>query len=488
VTAAINSCPQFLGFIPRTLFVAGGNPTTGATNITDNFGSNATELINSGDDPAMRTPKVQQYNLDVQYEFARGWIVDVGYVGTHGVHLYDWNRDPNLAYLVDCGPASATCDPPTDLVNQLLERPASSFPINDVNNTNPSTQVLYNTATNYLGRVHYLGVNPGNLQQVETDGNHLYNALQMQLRHQFSHGLTLQASYTWSKLITDINASEAGSGIATPGNVLSGSASSNDPLNRAQQYGLAAFNRPQRVVISYNYELPFKADGFKGKLVGGWGISGVTTIQDGLPFTVTDGINGNQATLLYGSSLPATGPYSRAELADPVDCNRFGICKSGVPLSTSGSLKCRLGIVVFTAPNTPLPCDSVSATPYINPAAFTSAPLFGGVPSGTVGPYTGPCTGANPQFVNCGAGFGNSGTGIMSCCTQVNFDAAIVKNTIIGGLREGANLQFRAEFFNLFNHAQFNQPGNSIGAANQGEITSSAVPGRILQFGLKYVF
>ena len=76
----------------------------------------------------------------------------------------------------------------------------------------------------------YLGVNPGNLQQVKTDGNSLYNSLQVQLKHQFSHGLILQASYTWSKLITDINASQAGAGIATPGNVLSGSASSNDPL------------------------------------------------------------------------------------------------------------------------------------------------------------------------------------------------------------------------------------------------------------------
>jgi Carboxypeptidase regulatory-like domain/TonB-dependent Receptor Plug Domain len=485
VLAATNSCPQFLGFIPRTLFVAGGSPTNGATNITDNFGSNATELINSGDDPAMRTPKIQQYNLDVQYEFAHGWIADIGYVGTHGIHLYDWNRDPNLAYLVDCGAASATCDPPTDQVNMNLERPASSFPMNDVANTNPSTQVIYNTGSNYLGRVHYLGVNPGNLQQVETDGNHLYNALQMQLRHQFSHGLTLQASYTWSKIITDVNASEAGAGIATPGNVLSGSASSNDPLNRRQQYGLAAFNRPQRVVISYNYELPFKADGLKGKLVGGWGVSGVTTIQDGLPFSITDGINGNEATLLYGASLPATGPVDRAELADPVDCNaRTGNCKSGVPLATSGSLTQRVlnGLA--------------GGNGLINAAAFTAAPEFGGTQNTAWVPGDG-ATGCNagtvaaplvPQFLGCGTGFGNSGVGIMHCCTQLNFDGAIIKNTIVGGLREGANLQFRAEFFNLFNHAQFNQPGNAFGGTGFGEITSSAVPGRILQFGLKYVF
>ena len=65
----------------------------------------------------------------------------------------------------------------------------------------------------------------------------------------------------------------------------------------------------------------------------------------------------------------------------------------------------------------------------------------------------------------------------MRCCTQFNFDMAIIKNTKVGGLREDANLQFRAEFFNLFNHAQFNDPGNAFGGAGFGEITSSSVPG-----------
>jgi carboxypeptidase family protein/TonB-dependent receptor-like protein len=463
-------CPQFLGFIPRTLKVAAGNPVNGATTITDVFGGNGSGTLNSGDDPAMRTPKVQQYNLDLQYEFARGWIADVGYVGTHGIHLYDWNRDPNLAYLVAGAP-----DPPTDQVDINLERPASSFPMNDSANINPATQVLSNTSGNYLGRVAYLGVNPGNLQQVKTDGNHLYNALQAQLRHQFSHGLMLQASYTWSKLITDINASVAGTGIATSGNVLSGSASSNDPLNDRQQYGLAAFNRPQRFVVSYSYQLPFHADGWKGKAIGGWAISGVTTVQNGLPFSITEA-SGVAATLLYGTSIPATGPYARAELADPVDCNSLGVCKSGISLNTTGSLTSRV-------------LSGLAGTGgFINQAAFTSLPEFGGIPSGTAGPFTGNCTGKNPEFVDCGTGFGNSGVGIMNCCTQFNWDAAIIKNTTVGGIREDASLQFRAEFFNIWNHAQFNQPGNGRDAANYGVITSSSVPGRILQFGLKYIF
>ncbi len=475
------TCPQFLGFIPRTLVVASGSATTGATSITDAFGGNASGLLNSGDDPAMRTPKVQEYNLDVQYEFAHGWVADIGYVGSHGIHLYDWNRNPNLAYLVDCGPASTTCNPPTDKVNQLLERPASSFPMNDAANTNPADQVLLNTSNNYLGRVAYLGVNPGNLQQVETDGASLYDSLQLMLRHNFANGLLIQAAYTWSNLKTDINASEAGAGIATPGNVLSGSASSNDPLSYRQQYGPAAFNRPQRFVLTYTYDLPYKGEGWQEKLLGGWGVSGVTTIQDGLPFSVSDGETGNEATLLYGTSVPATGPYARAEYADPVDCNSLGNCKSGIDLNTSGSMNCRLGLPTkFTG------CATQQG--FINPSAFAPLPQFGGAPSTKGGPFTGTCTGANPEFVGCGSGFGDSGVGIMRCCTQLNFDAAIIKNTVVGGLSENANLEFRAEFYNLFNHPQFNEPGNGFGSSTFGLITSSAVPGRILQFGLKYSF
>jgi hypothetical protein len=439
----------FLGFIPRTLAVTPGNATNGTTLITDINGGNASGLLVSGDNPAMRTPKVQQYNLDVQYEFARGWVADIGYVGTHGIHLYDWNRDPNLAYLVAGAPNA-----PTDTTNMNMERPASSFPMNNSANTNPATQVLTNTMGNFLGRVGYLGVNPGSLQQVETDGRHLYNSLQAQIRHHFSRGLMLQASYTWSSLKTDINASRAGAGIATPGNVLSGSSASNDPLNFRQQYGPAAFNRPQRFVVSYSYDLPWKSEDWKEKAVGGWSISGVTTIQDGLPFSVVDSSGGS---IYYGGGLPATGPYVRAQFADPVNCNSLGNCKSGTPLNTSGSMFSRVN-------------------GFINPAAFTAPPCIGGTVQGDCGGSGG------------GSGFGNSGVGIMRCCTQLNFDMSIIKNTKVGGLREDANLQFRAEFYNIFNHTQFDQPANDFNSNTFGLISRTAVPPRILQFGLKYTF
>jgi hypothetical protein len=59
----------------------------------------------------------------------------------------------------------------------------------------------------------------------------------------------------------------------------------------------------------------------------------------------------------------------------------------------------------------------------------------------------------------------------------------------VGGLHEDAALVFRAEFFNAFNHAQFNTPvSTDISASTFGQITSSAVNPRLIQFALKYVF
>ncbi len=143
----------------------------------------------------------------------------------------------------------------------------NSFPFNDPGNTNPSTQIIDNLGSNvpgapvvpgnYLGRVSYLGFGASGMASTNTLGDSVYNSLQAQLRHQFSKGLLVQASYTWSRSITNVNGSEAGGGISGGGNVLSGSAGSNDPLDLGQQYGLAAFNRPQRLVIAYSYDLPY---------------------------------------------------------------------------------------------------------------------------------------------------------------------------------------------------------------------------------------
>jgi hypothetical protein len=117
-----------------------------------------------------------------------------------------------------------------------------------------------------------------------------------------------------------------------------------------------------------------------------------------------------------------------------------------------------------------------------NPAAFTTIPIIGATPGV---PGTG------------GTGWGNSGIGPILGPGQFNFDAALGKSTRVGGVHEGAQLLFRAEFFNLFNHPQFGNPigagstspvANNIALSNFGQITALSVNPRLIQLALKYIF
>ncbi|HTA46744.1 MAG TPA: carboxypeptidase-like regulatory domain-containing protein [Bryobacteraceae bacterium] len=358
-------------------------------------------------DPSLHTPLVRQYNLNVQYEFAKNWVLEAGYVGSSGINLVD-------TYHV--------------FSEALLASPS-----------NPVNGITTNTLANAAGRTPYLGYQNGGLQGTTFDGRSQYNSLQVTVRKQFSHGLTMQAAYTWSKSMSDINA--GGSGGAVAGN-------SNNPGNLAQQWGPSYFARPQRLIINYTYLLPLgNHQGFAGRLTSGWSVSGVTTIQDGSPLTITDA----NAGTIYG--VGANG-ISRAQMCPGATYQTA---------QTSGGVESRLG--------------GVSGGPgYLNINSFCAPPTIGD-----------------------GTDYGNSGVGILLGPGQTNFDFSVLKDTRIV---EKHLLQFRAEFFNIFNHPQFANPTNlavssapcSVGAATQpsgctfGQITSTSVGPRVVQFALKYVF
>lgn len=450
---------------------------------------------------ADRMPLVQEYNLDLQYQLPHSWVADVGYVGSHGIHLYDWSRNVNVGQLV----AGAPNGPTALSGSQNLEMVAASLPYNDPGNLTPiTTNVVGNTAfgvpmSNVNERVKYLGFAPGGVAETDTAGDSLYNSLQASLRHQFSKGFLLQVSYTWSKELTNINTSAAGSGIQPPGEVIFGAANSNNPLDLGQQYGLAAFNRSQRAVISYVYNLPYnKPEGITGKLLSGWSVSGVTTIQNGLPFWVIDG---------GGASIYGAGS-ARAALADPVNCNPKRSCQSGIAIATSGSTSARANSTVgnlwinpdafislspstYAAPVPGLPFTYLPAdSPYCiggaaNPGGNANAPC-GAFPN-PFSPPGAPTFGEGATFAGAGTGYGNSAIGSITGPGQFNFDMSIIKSTKIW---EHGTLEFHVDSFNVFNHAQFNPPaGNDVNTPSTfGRITSTSVTPRVMQFGLKYIF
>ncbi len=461
-----------LVWTPRYMYTGATDVRTGAICPAGICSSGFTYTL---DDPDMsdRAPLTQEYSLDLQYEFANGWVADIGYVGSHSTHLYDWSRDINVARLV----AGAPNEPTAAAGPQNAEMVAASLPYNDPGNTSPITTNTIGTFTsNANERVSYLGFAPGGAVATETLGDALYDSLQAQVKHNFANGFTLQVAYTWSKELTNVDSNEAGTGITPLGQVLFSGANNNDPLDLTQQYGLASFNRPQRVVISYVYNFPYnRQHGVEGKLLSGWNISGVTTIQDGLPFWITDANGGT----IYGAGT------SRAALVEPIDCSSVRMsCKSGIPEATSGSTTQRAYPVTGHWVNAAA-YQSLSVTS-ATPLQANSAYCIGGVFNPT-GSSSAACGSAGATYVNAGTGYGNESIGAIMGPGQFNFDMALDKTTKV---TERTSLEFRVEEYNLFNHPQFNEPINTAISTTAlfGQITSTAVAPRVMQFGLKFLF
>jgi len=362
----------------------------------------------------VHTPLVRQYNLGVQYELAPSWVLEVGYVGSSGINLADIYHNVNTASLAT----------PSNSFSGLC--------------TGVAPNQICNTPGNAIARVPYLGFAASGLTETEFNGYSTYNSLQVTMRHQFSHGLSMQAAYTWSQSLSDLNG---------------GVANGNDASDLSQQYGRTWFNRPNRFIVNYTYDLPFGkgVQGVEGKLIGGWNVSGVTVVQSGDAITFVD----SGAGVAYGTAGNTTTAYSRAQLCPGV---------TDGDILTHGSVVSRLN-------------------GYFNADAFCPAPLV---------PYGGP--GAT--------GFGNSGPGAVLGPAQFNSDISIIKNTQI---TEALRVQFRADFYNAFNHPEFADPSGSNaaptfidvasvhgaagpGAGTFGAIRATIANPRLIQFGLHFFF
>jgi hypothetical protein len=384
-------------------------------------------LITSGPDQYLIPPEALSYNLNLQYEIKPSWVLEVGYVGMRGERLATLqNFDV---------PLIATPDNP---VNCGLPIMAAAGP------QNAQGCVLTNTAANAAYRVPVVGYSPGGFQVFGNFGDSKYNSVQVTLRKRFSHGLQFQAAYTYGRTFTDV----AGVELHSEG----GAVNSNDPNNRSQQWGPADYTRPQRLVINYTYELPgFRgSNAFARQALTGWGLSGVTVVQDGLPMTLTDSNGG----LAYGGA-----GSSRAQLCPGMTYGN---------LITPGSLESKL-------------------SNYFNLSAVADTTVTKGSPScpfPTVGAF--PTNGTTPASAGA-SGYGNTGRAILLGPGQFNWDVAIDKKTRVGGLREDATLEFRGELFNAFNHPQFSNPGTTV-TAGYGVISSQSVASRIIQFALRYAF
>jgi len=201
--------------------------------------------------------------------------------------------------------------------------------------------------------------------------------------------------------------------------------------------------------VSYLYQFPSpkRFNAFLDALLGGWAAAGVTTIQAGAPLSLT----GMNTRNIFGIT------NDRAQLAAGCAYD---------DLANSGSVHSKL--------------DN-----YLNNSCILRGPAPANSPPGTLGPATWRVIGDD----GLATAFGNSGVGVVFGPDQRNFDIALIKRTSVGRLRDGANIEFRAEFFNAFNTTQFSNPNTNVSAgSNFGLITATAVNPRIMQFALKLNF
>ncbi|MBI2150487.1 MAG: TonB-dependent receptor [Acidobacteria bacterium] len=428
--------------IPR---LTGFNGTTGAPIFGSASGGPASgfRFFPSRD---FHAPYSQQWNLNIQREVARGWVAEAGYVGTRGIDLLGPGRPFNASQICTVGNPCAI----PGRIGASVTVPAGTPGIEK--RADGTILITQSTDVNQNARVpfQFLGLATSRGFFQEQASQSTYHGLQTTLSHQYANGLYLQGAYTYSKSMDNASGS-----------------SFTDELNGLVQYGslfdthsgigLSDFDRTHRLVVSYNYELPFarwagvEDRGF-GRVAHGWSINGVTVYQSGTPFMFIDSsavtledtgfVNTTNKTILTSGNLKGT--------------------------LTSGDVRKRLDNYVDTTKFL-VGGECVNNQNQVVPASSAA------------------CTG----FTR----IGDVGRNQLRGPFQSNWDLSIVKTTKI---TERTSIDFRTEFFNVWNHASFQSPQAQGGpqgnfgtidvSTGDSSILATVNRPRIIQFAAKINF
>jgi hypothetical protein len=209
----------------------------------------------------IETPTVLAWTLRVEQEVAPSTSLGIAYVGSHAYHQI-LSEDENT-------PSSVVCPAAPGCATESLPAETIYYPSTILANPNLAN------STSWV-----------------SEGVSDYNALEVDVRHQLSHGFQLRGVYTWSKNLDDGSAWNTSVSANTPAFV-------SFPGNPKLDYGLAATNISHAAAINGNWELPVgkghailtNASPFVEKVTGGWTLSGIATIQSGFPFSPQLGYN-----------------------------------------------------------------------------------------------------------------------------------------------------------------------------------------------------
>jgi Carboxypeptidase regulatory-like domain len=366
------------------------------------------KLVPGGVQPDMQTPTLISWSLRIERELSPNTALTVGYVGSHGYHELI-GIDANEPFPVICPASPCPATYPATFPGALANTPIPA-----------GTYYIPPTATK---------ANPAlaNTWSWFSEGTSFYHALQVDVNHRFSGGLSLRGVYTFSKTLDDgdsLNATTSGGGPALASN----------PFNLRADWGLATFDVPNLAVIDGTYALPigrgkrFLSDlgGFGNVAASGWSVNSIVTLQDGFPFTPQLSYNPSN----NGDTRNPVRPFANPAFAGPIILGK--------------------------------------PTQWFNPSAFLA-------PTNTP---------ANSGF------YGNLGRNTLIGPGLATWDFSVLKETRLREQlnlqfrAEIFNLLNRANF-NQPNAVVFTPTGVSPTA---GVITSTSTTSRQMQFGLKFLW
>jgi len=397
-----------------------------------------------------RPADIQTWNLDVQRQITSNLVVSVAYVGSKGTHLPALDIIPNQVNSSFLSLGNELTMNASCLANNGCPKAIAA-----------GVKLPYPTFTGNINQALRPFPQYGDFNQEDNSfspdrtGNSTYHAMQLQVDKRFAQGLSLLVSYTVSKNLTD--ADSAGPGVS--GFIGTNSWIGQNSYNRGAEKAVSQLDTPQSLVASFFYELPvghgkryLHEGGFVDRVAGGWYVSAIGFYKSGTPTTVYGSCGGTAGDVLFAG------------------CHFTGIARVNVVPGVSETNK---------SSN-----FNPATTSFYNAAAFSlAAPLT----------------------------FGNEPRSLAHARTwgERNEDFTLGKKTRIFG--ERATIDFRADFFNLFNRHIFKAPGgfdsglNSpflpVGAKDStgkvicsgpfacgfGTVSNTSEP-RKIQFGLKITY
>ena len=394
-------------------------------------------------DPKPKRNYVMQYNLNFQYQLTPSLTSLIAYVGSRGIHQPYRPDDADI--VLPTLTSAGYLFPKVDVLGNIFSPVCNQT---DPEGSDPDT----------CAPPSRINENYGSMRGMFYEGQSYYNALEAQLAKRMSHGFQVQGTFTWGRSIDTTSATVAGDAF---GNSI---ASPSFFFNPRASRGLSDFNVARTLVINGLWELPSpkSISGPARFLTEGWQLGVIFTASTGIPFTPT-----------FGTGNDPLGTLSSDDWAYP---NRMGGsgCRS---LTNSGNPNNYIKTQCFNVPVAP---DQAFFDANCDPAPPTLGVALA------------------PGDFRCFNLKGNSGRNIAIGPGTREVDFSVFKNNYIRKISENFNVQFRAEMFNVFNHANFAPPvtpdntdifdatGTPTGVA--GLLTRTSTTAREIQFAIKVIF